>query len=183
MTEQLQVSILAAPLAALDRRALSQAWYSALRLGQDSVRRAGPRHAAQRADNNVARLPRAVTALRSREPSQTPTRAIARVREHDPFDTGEPPRRRAARRSLAVAIEEAFAHQRTRVRRATFSMGPRGARVHVLLQTRGGVPTLIALCSPEQSRRVSAALAQARQTLAARGFVTEFRLGEEPPCS
>ena len=32
MTQQLEVSILAAPLAAIDRRALSQAWYSALHL-------------------------------------------------------------------------------------------------------------------------------------------------------
>ncbi len=32
MTQQLHVSILAAPLAAIDPRALSQAWYSALRL-------------------------------------------------------------------------------------------------------------------------------------------------------
>ncbi len=30
MTQQLEVSILAAPLAAIDRRVLSQAWYAAL---------------------------------------------------------------------------------------------------------------------------------------------------------
>ena len=34
MTQQLEVSILAAPLAAIDRRALSQAWYSALHLAR-----------------------------------------------------------------------------------------------------------------------------------------------------
>ena len=37
MTQQLEVSILAAPLAAIDRRVLSQAWYSALRLARDDA--------------------------------------------------------------------------------------------------------------------------------------------------
>src|SRR6202034_3463065 len=41
MTQQLEVSILAAPLAAIDRRALSQAWYSALHLATPD-RRAVP---------------------------------------------------------------------------------------------------------------------------------------------
>ena len=38
MTQQLEVSILAAPLAAIDRRALSQAWYSALHLARPDRR-------------------------------------------------------------------------------------------------------------------------------------------------
>jgi hypothetical protein len=177
MTAQLEVSILAAPVAAIDPRTLSQAWYSALRLGQlaspDSVMR---NHAnGTQALSNRSTAQAASQALRSRQgdrlrvaAEQPKRRAVA---GSDSWSNAV--RYRAARTHLAERIERAFAGPNARPKRATFSMGRGRARVVVILQTSGKRSMLLALCRPELRAMVARALAQARCALAARGVAVE----------
>lgn len=176
MTRPLEVSILAAPLAAIDRRALSEAWFSALRL----VRQAQPF---------------AAIAPPVRSPADVRVRAhMQNVQQRSCWSSVEMRRRhlvlaKAAtmcsdevkgislrRRSpLAQRIEHVFAHPSSLPRRATFSMGRGNGRVHIVLQTKGERTTLLAICRPEVRVVVARALAQARFALAARGIGIELR--------
>jgi hypothetical protein len=177
MTQQLEVSILAAPLAAIDRRALSQAWYSALHLAaQDrrhipahdcrlcTVATPGEPKPPKDTDVSSARAPRArVQHTPQRKPVQITTQSSTI--------------RFSANRSavpLSQRIERRFAHSTLQVKRATFSMGRGAARVHVILQTNGNVATLVALCRPQMRGVVARALAQARFALATRGVLLDF---------
>jgi hypothetical protein len=186
MTQQLNVSILAAPLEAIDRRALSQAWYSALRF--------------------AAHHPAAALAVPSRSPGRTAppsiqsratapprgshtqafsVRALPRKSEANGGGDGRRylPRRRTDREPLAARIERAFSSYGSPARRATFSLGRGSVRVHVILQTRGGHTALLAICPPQARAVVSRALTQARSALAARGVGIELREVEERRCS
>jgi hypothetical protein len=172
MTRELEVSILTAPLAAIDRRTLSQAWYSALHYARADAppvrsrsfvlrsvvpggsvaatrieRPADARFNVRRATGAAAKLPE------SRGGFGPAVQSSARERVH-----------------LAQRIERAFAGPNARPQRATFSLGRGNARVHVILQTNGEQAMLVALCSPELHAVVRAALTQARRALAARGF-------------
>lgn len=184
MTQQLQVSILAAPLAAIDRRTLSQAWYSALRFRQRSAQMPPTRGLDPRRDKTAGTTARGAWVASIGTPKQSAT--VCRLFEPRGASVpdSEAPLRRSngAPRPLATAIEEAFWDPATRPRRATFSMGRGGARVHVLVQTNGGAAALVALCPPAYSRQVSRALAQARRSLAARGVVADLHLREESRC-
>jgi len=184
MTQQLEVSILAAPLAAIDPRALSQAWYAALRLGRGmpsgaaTLSRATDRKSSRtplhRAPTRLNPVPvRLARAPRSRAPQE---RRICEEAEGVPGRVG-----RAALPQLAGAIEKAFAD--AALRRATFSVGRGSARIHVVLQTRGNRTTLIALCRPHLREAVARALAQARVALAARGIGVELRTHGNAACS
>jgi hypothetical protein len=174
-TRQLQVSILAAPLAAIDRRALSQAWYSALRLARDQrparqtrVRdsqgvpareRAGTEPAVSRSVGSKAYARTFVDSFESR-----------RIAGYDAawyvVD------RRAPRSPLATRIESVLFDPRSQAKRASFTIGRR--RVHIVLQSKGDRVALVALCSPALCGIVARALAQARFALAARGIRGEF---------
>jgi hypothetical protein len=177
MTQQLEVSILAAPLAAIDRRALSQAWYSALHLAR-AERRLVALH--ERGRGTVA-APAGMPPKRETEPL-SPRAAGTRVAHSlrtkpstitaQPSATRIPANRDAVR--LSLRIERRFAHCASHAKRATFSMGRGEARVHVILQTNGNVATLVALCRPQMQTVVARALAQARYALAARGFVLDI---------
>jgi|HubBroStandDraft_4_1064222.scaffolds.fasta_scaffold128654_2 hypothetical protein len=177
MTQRLEVSILAAPLAAIDRRALSQAWYSALHLArrdrclvparectpcivaapnepesQDETDICRPRAAERRVQRFAQTKPLQVTMLSSADRTSV--------------NRGTVP--------LSQRIERRFAHSASHVRRATFSMGRGAARVHVVLQTNGNVATLVALCRPQMRGLVARALAQARFALATRGVLLDY---------
>jgi hypothetical protein len=75
-----------------------------------------------------------------------------------------------ARSVLSRRIELRFTSSSPPVRRATFSLGPGSARVHVIVQTNGNTARLIAICRPELRSVVARALSEARLTLAARGI-------------
>jgi hypothetical protein len=186
MTQQLEVSILAAPLAAIDRRALSQAWYAALRLGRRGsqppaagVREAGGfSHAALRAAHPGAQP---VAPSSFREAAAPRANAAKELRSGAAVERARSRFARAVRPQLAGAIEKAFAD--AALRRATFSVGRGSARIHVVLQTKGNRTTLIALCSPQLSASVARALAQARVALSARGIGVEVRAQGGNACS
>jgi hypothetical protein len=177
MTQQLEVSIIAAPLAAIDRRALSQAWYSALRLASGSRPTAARASSQRRAGTEVAAHPKSAPSParfasgRTRPPRAAATTSTVICGHEAAADL----RLRAVRCALAARIERAFADPSAHPKRATFSVGEGCARVYVVLQTHGASTTLLAICTPEMQAIVARALAQARFALAARGF------GVEPP--
>jgi hypothetical protein len=185
-TERLEVSILAAPLAAIDRRALSQAWYSALHLDRKQTRPAG--QTAQRSHAG------ATIALQMRQPAKHPSmdpnielrktkRSAPRPAQTQPVPNVVRTARLRATFPLSRRIERTFFRPEGPVRRATFSLGPGGARVHIILQSNAGTVTLVALCRPEMRELVARALAQARLALAARGFEIALLSDGEPLCS
>ncbi len=177
MTQQLEVSILAAPLAAIDRRALSQAWYSALHLARPDR----PLVPLRECSSCTVATPIEPGPKREREsfsPQLAETRVAHSVQTKPSKIAVQPsaPRislnRDAVR--LSLRIERHFARSASQIKRATFSMGRGEARVHVILQTNGNVATLVALCRPQMRTVVARALAQARFALAARGFVLDL---------
>lgn len=172
MTHELEVSIVAAPLEAIDRRVLSQAWYSALHLTtptQQIRSAATPRRSSIPAEHRRApALSRALTAAHIRP--QLGLRNIARGAFGD--DATVP--RQSTHSRLALRIERAFASA-SMPKRATFSLGRGNARIHVVLQTTSTRTMLVALCRPELRADVGQALAQARAALAARGVALDLR--------
>jgi len=172
MTEQLQVSIITAQIAALDRRALSQAWYSALGFTAQRPRScpqsSRAREVAERCTLQPYAMPRrehpCVWPTASRQAGRIASRAIA------DDETIEPGRRPAPHAALARRIERALLTTQPLPKRSTFSLGRGSARIHIIVQTKGSVTTLLALCSPELRPIVARALARARFVLAAGGI-------------
>jgi hypothetical protein len=185
MTEQLEMSILAAPLAAIDRRVLSQAWYAALRFGREEPRGSSTVSRAPLRETSCvpprdawpARRP---VAVRAGFASAARSRAIG-PRVPEQIECARSRAVRSPRPELAGAIEKAFGD--AALRRATFSVGRGSARIVVVLQTRGNRTTLIALCRPHLCAAVARALARARVALAARGIGVELRPHGVAACS
>ena len=179
--EPLQFSVMSAPIAAIDRRALSQAWYSALyrqttpaRTAQPSVAANTPLHGARKplSQTCFSAAPRATEeATRRAERSGDGTRAHAGVE------------RRQIRCALARKIERALLHPQGAQKRATFRIRGVPGRVHVILRAGAGGLQLVAVCSRNARTHVAAALAQARYALASRGISVEAQLQcEERSC-
>lgn len=176
MTQQLGFSVLTAPIAAIDRRALSQAWYSALHLDHQSPKREAP------AKPTCARSEHAESRHLERATHATTTRAVAPLHVHRGTQrtrTGSASvDRRSLRSPLARKIEHLFLRPNTPTTRATFTIDGSAARVHVSMQqTRSGL-RLIAVCPSHARERVARALEQARYALAARGIAIDARIAE-----
>jgi len=163
------VAVVTTTLAQTDRRALSQAWYSALHLAE----RAQPHGGARIANTNAPRralpgaihtgdvVPRAFAAVvRSVPRSAAPTARSAGIAAERRRPTGV-----LARRIARIAARRAAAPERAQ----TATVTVRGARVHVIVRTHGGATRIVALCPAPLEARVAQALAQARFALAARG--------------
>lgn len=173
ISEQLQFSVLTAPVAALDRRALSQAWYSALygsgSGAQTAVKMCAAPAAPQRAGKPSTRntqTPAQVAPNPLRAKSAPSTAALQL----------NPSERRAPRTPLARKMERAFIRHRSEHHRAAFTVEGAHGRVRVLLQTRGGQLRIVAICPAKARSHVAAALAQARYALAARGIVLDAQM-------
>jgi hypothetical protein len=182
ITEQLQFSVLAAPVAMLDRRTLSQAWYSAL-YGNNGTSPAGaPNKHGAAAKESAAQpmcLQRTIgdagdAAARNIRPSSGVPRDL-----HVDAPSLE---RRAPRSVLARKIERALLRPRSASKKAAFSVESGHGRVHVLLQTRGPQLKLVAICPPKARQHVAAALAQARYALAMRGIDLDADTRSGLPC-
>jgi hypothetical protein len=186
MTEQLEVSILAAPLAAIDRRTLSEAWYCALRLARDERSPAPKVRAQQTAVVHVLARPRNEMLARScRHPATSPAKPAAAktTLTYAGWEARNAIARRSSHTPLARRIERVFSKPSAQVKRATFAIGDGRARVHVILQTNGGRATLVAICRPEARVFVARALAQARLILAIRGIGVELETKGVSGCS
>jgi hypothetical protein len=171
ITEQLQFSVLTAPVATLDRRALSQAWYSALYGARANARAA---HAVRgAADKGGARTLCAAGARGTSCAALVETQRAARV--HAPVRKNLPSHasaidRRASRSPLARKIERVLLRPRADTHKTAFTIESEHGRVRVLLQSHGTQLKLIAICAPRARAQVAAALAQARYALALRGI-------------
>ncbi|MBV9271566.1 MAG: hypothetical protein JO165_10745 [Candidatus Eremiobacteraeota bacterium] len=177
ITEHLEFSVVSAPLAQIDRRALSQAWYSALYECDAVPAKAPPSRAKPISSERTSiaekrscgRAPRKSSELRPerRAPASSPLRSGAAQIE-----------RRAARSALARNIERRFLHPGPPAKAATFQLqGDRG-RVQILLRNSGDETQLVAICAPSARRDVAAALAQARYALAVRGITLRSEVRE-----
>lgn len=166
MTQDLNVCVLAAPLAAIDRRALPQAWYSALHCA--SEKRPEPAGHAKIADAGAERhaTDASFRKRRSAEAAQRTAEKVTNEKVRARCDAaGED--RRARRSPLARRIERKFLDPKAAAQRATFIAG--GKRVHVMVHVSADRVRLVAVCPPGIREAVTRALAQARFTLASRG--------------
>jgi len=168
ITEQLQFSVLTAPVASLDRRALSQAWYSALyeAAGEKCGVNTPPRVPAQ---TGTGAQPHYFATTARRSPRGAVLAQGAGANAH-PQPDGVPADRRAPRSALARKIERAMLKPHTGAQKRSFTIDGEHGRVHVLLQSRGTQLKLVAICPPKARAHVCAALAQARYALALRGI-------------
>ncbi len=175
MTEVLNVTILSAPVAAVDRRALSQAWYSALHLTQAARtdERAFPPQArpggqeADAASHGIASCvksaaPHAARATAAKATARTPVMGAAE--------------RRAARSRLSRKIERALLHPQRPARRSMLTVDGSKARVAVTLQETTQGLRLVAMCAPHSRAAVARALEEARYALASRGILLRHAL-------
>jgi len=162
------VAVLATRIAQTDRRALSEAWYSALHLAHDAppVRSA----AAQRvvAEVRPAAIARSVPprahGVRVAAPLPTRMRRDANVRS-----TAVPERRHPANettRRIERAVERLSA---CRLVPAAHTLDVAGGRVRLLVHHDGTALRIVALCSSPLREVVERALASARFTLAGTG--------------
>ena len=176
MTQQLGFSILTAPLAAIDRRALSQAWYSALHIARTN-------QPHQTSPDSRARVPaRLRTVHRSASPERSQlTRdgtGVAVRSATSKAGAFAAPERRALRSPLARRIERAFLNPVARPKRGTFTIEGTAARVHVALQTTAAGVRIVAVCPASLQDRVARALDEARYALAARGIALQSDVSE-----
>lgn len=177
ITQHLEFSVLTAPLAAVDRRGLSQAWYSALygaaQPATTPVRKAPcAQRSAARAASSSLQTERAFRA-------STSSAGIPKaVQSRNPVVQPGVPERRQPHSALARKIERAFLQRKSPVYKAAFSLDGGNGRVQVLLRSGGPVLKLVAICPPKAARHVAAALAQARYALARRGIALETEISE-----
>lgn len=173
MTHELEVSILAAPVAAMDRGALSQAWYSALHLAQRSPqqRQTGTLQSVHDAAQHQQQSKRPCAQVTKTSHSNAGAPTVSRP--HDARPAKEASLDVSAARTpsqLSKRIELRFAANHHPVARATFSLGRGAARVHIIMQTNGSTARLVAICRPQMRDIVARALAEARLALNARGM-------------
>jgi hypothetical protein len=165
------VAILATQLATTDRRALSQAWYSALHLVERDGR-GRPRE--RRRVARTADAPRRHTEMRDegrlRQRGGTLATRTVTQRRATPLPDAE---RRAPKSELARRIERALVRRRPAHGTASFAIGAPDGRVQILVRSAGDRTRVVALCAPALRERVERALAHARYALAAHRVLTE----------
>lgn len=169
MTQELNVCVLSAPLAAIDRRALSQAWYSALHCASEKERSTSrqTKRGVAKGDGSGTGSQRTMgdpSNLRAAQPKDASRERNAKMSERC---AGCDVDRRTRRSALARRIERKFLNSPAGSQRATFNAG--GKRVHVLVQASAKRVRLVAVCPPSLRETVARALAQARFALASRG--------------
>jgi hypothetical protein len=168
-----RIDVLTTRLAATDRRALSQAWYSALHLAERSssaMRSAGARSApwpAGALPHRSGWLP-----VPRRAPATVAAPACARGASGRRGAVAPGSERRAAKTALAGRLERAL------VRRAAdpanaFTLRAGGGRVRLMVRSEGTRMRVVAICAPAARERVERALAQARFALAGHGLPLE----------
>jgi hypothetical protein len=174
-----RIDVLTTQLAATDRRALSQAWYSALHLAERSAQ--GSRAIAARcgpAASSVAREPVPRTPLRAPSAAHAAAarrRTAVRGREtpHRAVVASSRTERREPKTALAQHLERALIRRVPRAPATSFALRAGLGRVHLLVRSDGQRTRVIAVCSPSVRERVERALAQARFALAGRGVAAE----------
>ena len=167
-TQSPAFTVLSTPVALCDRRALSEAWYSALHMHKEPPKTKSSRANAEREQTPTAemRLPGASASAHSTAPLNMAVRVGAALAL-----PGAPANdRRILRTKLAEKIEQAFLRPKHPPKHASFALeGVRG-RVQILLQQQGNHMQIVALCPPAAREVVARALSQARYALSLRGL-------------
>jgi len=169
-----RIEVLTTQLAATDRRALSQAWYSALHLAEQPARMASVgRRAETMRSAEPSRAPSAPAPARViADPARTVTPTSRPVTRRDGVDSAYA-ERRAAKSTLARKLERALTHRAGRERLSSFALRTAGGRIHLMVRNDGIRIRLVAICAPSLRDRVERALAQARFALAGQGVTAE----------
>lgn len=169
MTAPNTVAVVATQLPGTDRRALSQAWYSALHLAEKSTPHIPARPLAGPASS--AHVPTSAHTISSIHRSELRVNAVAGERGARTAVPSGASERRAPRTELAQRIERALVPRprAPMVASASLAIKARDGRVHLLVRTDGSTTRIVALCAPALRERVESALAQARFALAAAG--------------
>lgn len=167
MTPYAGFTVLSTPVALCDRRALSQAWYSALHVHNTAGAAVSPRRKtpAQSVMQHRSRA-QAPAGGASRGFGNAASRAGATL-----AITGAPAtERRIVRSKLAQQIERTFSGPKLPPKHASFLLEGSRGRVQILLQQHGSHTQIVALCPPAARGLVAQALAQARYALSLRGI-------------
>lgn len=160
------VAVVATHVAQTDRRALSEAWYSALHLSEPA---AAPRGSTAVAPESIAlpvprhSSPVTAGAVRYQPPAPRP-----------PALASDPAAPAVDRRRIATPavrrIERAVVRLRAQsLPRASQTLDLAGGRVRLLVRTDAVATRIIAVCAPALREAVERALAHARFALAAGG--------------
>ncbi len=192
LTQPLEISILAAPLAAIDRRALSQAWYSALGYAPPAYHPERSEHPSRHPEPFDC-ASRAQDWLRRKAP-ESKDRCNPRWRSLDSARftrCARDDKAHAARTAVApsaASIAASVVERRegsklaqhferklllTQPFRGHASVAVAGGRVHLTLQRGERRLHIVALCPKRLEATVGRALAQARFALAHRGISAE----------
>ena len=165
------IAVIRTRLPYIDRRALSQAWFSALGLPArdagahvakpEAVPESAPRSAASGAARPVAGDAPAVLARAARPPSSP---GSVRLEEG-----AGAPALASCRRNAAARRAPMVATLRYPPVHAAFRLELDGGRVHVVVRREGAVLHVVALCSQRHVERVRRALALAAEHLRLRG--------------
>lgn len=158
------VAVIRARLPYVDRRALSEAWFSALHLTKDTTPPASRRRAA--APRSLAGAPPPGGAVA--RPAAVSAQTLRAPKE--PRDAAAPTERASARReSLRRDVVVPMRSIRYAPVRASFQLALDGGRVQILVRRQGTVLHVIALCSERHVELVRRALICADLHLRARG--------------
>ncbi len=177
VTTRPSVSVVAVPLA-VDRRALSQAWYDALHVAASPASVAGKRRDALVTSGPHASVRRANGGSCSTMPITSRASHIAEPGSAK--SAGAAAERRAPRSELAAKIERKLVGQPSATHRLTFSAAD--GRVAIVLHGEGAKARIVAICAPHLREAVSRALVEARYHLAGRGITLETSVRERIAC-
>ena len=184
-------------LAQTDRRALSQAWYSALHLAAGAPRPRAPVTRTPHGESSVARRfprlgrapdPGAVASSASGGGRSAASRGRSAPRATASGETvAALAQRRGAKNAPAGHVGRGLA----RVSQddspgdrfagtASFAVRAANGRVHLVVRTAGGTTRVVAVCVPALREHVERALAQARIALTGAGLRAQVNAGSAP---
>ena len=177
-----KIAVIETRLPYTDRRALSEAWFSALHLSNEASPAAHARGhcaAATRAETTSAH-----DGARSVRPVSGAGRDIARNAAHAArraaFAGLDTPARRATDAARTAAAGRTFARARSYApfRTSITLDGANGTRVHLIVRRVGATLHVIALCPPAVEHLVRKALASADLHFRARGESLQIGVNE-----
>jgi hypothetical protein len=176
-----KISVIATRLPFIDRRALSEAWFSALHLASDGSVSPKPVDRRSATQGSTATPLRNGRPFESGAPVSTPPRPVAGGRTG--ASAGAPPAGDLLRASRGRAIREnAFARARSYDGfRTSLTFGVEGERVALVLRREGATLHVVAVCRPAVADIVRRALANADLQLRARGESIRASVSTLPP--
>ncbi len=174
MQQIIGVAVVATQLADTDRRALSQAWYSALHLAERPPAGRPDSLPAPPLTSNGPRCARGPNEASQRRSTDSGGHARDAARTASSRCGGSiAAERRIPKTELARRIEHRLTRRSPSGAAASFAVRGAGGRVHLVVRSDGALTRVVAVCAPPLRERVERALAQARFVLAGRGVRAE----------